>query len=1165
MQRPISMRQRRLIPLLRMVMACVLTFSMVQNAFADIFNSAVAVGDYQAVVVTSGASTVSIPVSAPVPGIELFKSSTLNDQNGDGFSQPGETIIYHFPVHNTGNVALSNVIVTDPLVTVMGGPLASLAPGVTDLTTFTAIYTITSADMAAGQVLNTASVMASTPNGGSVNDPKSDSTNPPDVTPANDDVTKTVLSKAPIVAVDDTAPNVNGLAGNPSVFKVTDNDTLAGQPVVVIPSSASTVVLPITVLTPVPPELTFNATTGRVSVAPGTPAGTYSFSYRICEKLNPVNCDDADVTVTVVASTVVANDDDFFATPILGNAGGTTSTVYANDTLNGSPFAAGQVTRTLVSNGGLMGLVMNSNGTLTLPPGAAAGTYMASYQICETANPSNCDEATVKLAVTAPIDAVNDDFSATPLSGQAGGSTATVFSNDTSNGVAFLPATVNATITNAGGIAGLVINPDGTLGIPPLTPANAYTVTYRICETPGVTNCDTATVKLVVFPAVDAVNDNFSARPVNGVSGGTTASVLSNDLLNGVPFANGAVVASLIANGGITGLAIDAASGVMNVPAGTPAGPYTSTYQICQASVPSNCDQATVAIVVDSNAILKGTVYHDVNGNGILDGDPLAGAGYVVSLVNNLGVAVATATTLANSQYTMSVVPGNGYTLVFTDPSGNLVGGTPNLTLVPGPQAQDQDQPIDPSGIVYNSVTRVPVAGVTVTLTDSSDTPLPTACLIYAAQQNQVTNATGAYRFDLLPGADSACPLVETEYHIRVVSPPVFGAGFSTTMPPQAGPLEATACTIDPSTGGACQVSPSVAPPAAPAAGIYFDALLLQDGDGNVVNNHIAIDPVVSTTSSFTKKALVIEARRGERVPYVIEAESLSFNQVRIVDTMPPAFDYVAGSAMANGVAVAPVISGRTLTFDSLIPDGSAHIKLELTLVSTAAVTTGMQVNTAELVNPLTGLVVARARATITIVAEHVFDCSDLIGRVFDDRNRNGYPDKGEPGLAGIRLVTVRGFLITTDKNGLFHVTCADIPDNDIGSNYILKLDTRTLPMGYHLTTENPAMVRLTRGKMQKMNFGAASIRQVKLDVTTAAFVEGSTDLKPEWLKAIDQLISVLEQESSTLKITYYARDNGSKLAADRATAVSRLISKKWTSMSGRYRLPIETRVIGAK
>ena len=54
MQRPISMRQRRLIPLLRMVMACVLTFSMVQNAFADIFNSAVAVGDYQAVAVTSG-------------------------------------------------------------------------------------------------------------------------------------------------------------------------------------------------------------------------------------------------------------------------------------------------------------------------------------------------------------------------------------------------------------------------------------------------------------------------------------------------------------------------------------------------------------------------------------------------------------------------------------------------------------------------------------------------------------------------------------------------------------------------------------------------------------------------------------------------------------------------------------------------------------------------------------------------------------------------------------------------------------------------------------------------------------------------------------------------------------------------------------------------------
>ena len=389
--------------------------------------------------------------------------------------------------------------------------------------------------------------------------------------------------------------------------------------------------------------------------------------------------------------------------------------------------------------------------------------------------------------------------------------------------------------------------------------------------------------------------------------------------------------------------------------------------------------------------------------------------------------------------------------------------------------------------------------------------------------------------------------------------------GFSTVIPPQAGPLEATACTIDPSLGGACQVSPSAAPPVAPNPGVYFNIILLQNGDGNVVNNHIAIDPIISTTSSFTKKALVIEARRGERVPFVIEASDLSFNPVRIVDIMPPGFNFVTGSALSNGLPVVPTITGQTLTFDGLLVDGAAHVKLELTLISNAAVATGRHVNHAEIYNPLTDSLVGAAQAAFTIIAEHVFDCSDLIGRVFDDKNRDGYQDKGEPGLAGVRLATVKGVLITTDKTGLFHVACADIPDSDIGSNFILKLDTRTLPTGYQMTTENPAIVRLTRGKMTKMNFGAATVRQVKFDMNTEAFVSGTSTLKPQWLAAIDELISVLEKEPSTLKVTYVAKTSGSLLAADRAAAVARLINKKWTAKSGHYVLPIETRVVGSK
>ena len=45
--------------------------------------------------------------------------------------------------------------------------------------------------------------------------------------------------------------------------------------------------------------------------------------------------------------------------------------------------------------------------------------------------------------------------------------------------------------------------------------------------------------------------------------------------------------------------------------------------------------------------------------------------------------------------------------------------------------------------------------------------------------------------------------------------------------------------------------------------------------------------------------------------------------------------------------------------------------------------------------DPATNLVVGTARATVTILAEHVFDCGDIIGKVFDDKNRNGTQDEG--------------------------------------------------------------------------------------------------------------------------------------------------------------------------
>jgi uncharacterized repeat protein (TIGR01451 family) len=103
----------------------------------------------------SATATASVSI-AQHPSLSLVKAGTFNDTNGDTFAEPGETISYTFTEHNTGNMTLHDVAVTDPGVSVSGSPIASLAPGATDTTTFTGSYTITQADIDAGFKDNTA-------------------------------------------------------------------------------------------------------------------------------------------------------------------------------------------------------------------------------------------------------------------------------------------------------------------------------------------------------------------------------------------------------------------------------------------------------------------------------------------------------------------------------------------------------------------------------------------------------------------------------------------------------------------------------------------------------------------------------------------------------------------------------------------------------------------------------------------------------------------------------------------------------------------------------------------------------------------------------------------------------------------------------------------------
>ena len=109
-----------------------------------------------------------------------------------------------------------------------------------------------------------------------------------------------VAAAGSVVATNDTA-SVSTTTGGTNVLNVRTGDTLNG-----VAASTGNTVVSVASGSSVPAGLTFNASTGQVSVAAGTPVGVYSFNYQICEIGFPSNCRTATATVTVTGSVDLA-------------------------------------------------------------------------------------------------------------------------------------------------------------------------------------------------------------------------------------------------------------------------------------------------------------------------------------------------------------------------------------------------------------------------------------------------------------------------------------------------------------------------------------------------------------------------------------------------------------------------------------------------------------------------------------------------------------------------------------------------------------------------------------------------------------------------------------------------------------------------------------------
>ena len=317
---------------------------------------------------------------------------------------------------------------------------------------------------------------------------------------------------APIIdAVDDTTSVPGGSTNN--TFELSTNDQY-------------------------PPNSTFTYTGGTCANGQVDSDGTATFDatpnpctvlYQVCAPApNQTQCDNATLTVTSELADLTPV---FGGLPTVLEPGEAVTGATLTCTNAGPDSAANATCVPSVDAGTISNIVcVPATPVASLPAAPAPGSSIVctfDYTAPGTPGGSNTPETGVVFTgttgatndtnggtgtggnntttVNAPIiDALDDDYSGTPINGGSGGTTPPVVGNDTSGNGSVIPGT-NITLTPgvpSGG--GLTMDPTtGIITVPPGTPSGTYTFPYEICVLPATVPpaCETATATVVVSSA----------------------------------------------------------------------------------------------------------------------------------------------------------------------------------------------------------------------------------------------------------------------------------------------------------------------------------------------------------------------------------------------------------------------------------------------------------------------------------------------------------------------------------------------------------------------------------------------------------------------------------------------------------------------------------------
>lgn len=442
-----------------------------------------------------------VTISVNTCGLELEKKGSLVDVDQNGQTNVGDKIVYTFIIKNIGTVPVENISLTDPTVTVVGGPLAILGPGETDSTTFSAEHVLTQEDIDAGSFTNVATI-AGTVNGD-------------EVSASDDDVQVFV-----------TTPGI-------SIIKLADKTTVSQVGEVINYSLTITNTGDVTLFGIVVRDPLTNLDTTLVSLAPGA-VSNINTSYTVSQ----ADIDAGSILNVAVATVGELEDEGSVEVPVEFN-----SAIAVEKTANVTEFTAvGQVityTITVTNTGNttlsnvvvrdpLTGLeeqieklapaqsvVFQTAYTVTLEDierGSVLNTVFVTAEDPKGETVENTDTATVNAGKKEII--ANDDiFGDFPV--VYGGVLGNILTNDLLDGKAVNWEDVNFEIVDLDGVLGLILDEKGELSlIPGLNEAREYRLRYVLSEALNPTNTDDA---IITFRLVSSDVDLSVTKTSNGV------------------------------------------------------------------------------------------------------------------------------------------------------------------------------------------------------------------------------------------------------------------------------------------------------------------------------------------------------------------------------------------------------------------------------------------------------------------------------------------------------------------------------------------------------------------------------------------------------------------------------------------------------------------------